>query len=142
GANTFQLKDYGWLQAFYVLVEGTIRTISICGIQWSAIRPDPTADYEAVLHSEDVTTGANTFQLRCYGWLPASYGLVEGTIQTVSMSAFQPSVIDPDRTADSEAVLHGEDVTMGANTFRLRCYCWLLASYRLVEGTIRTISIS
>src|SRR5207302_9978863 len=127
--NTFHLRGYGWLQAPYGLVEGTIRTVSISGFQWSAIRPDRTADYEAVLHSEDVTPGANTFQLRGYGWLQAPYGLVEGTIRTVSISGFQRSAIRPDRIADCDAVLHSEVVTRSANTFQLWGYSWLQASY-------------
>src|SRR5205807_4879992 len=122
-------------------MEYTFRTVSISGFQRSAICPDRTADYEAVLHSEDVTTGANTFQLRGYGWLQAPYGLVEDTIRTVSISRFQRSAIRPDRTADCEAVLHSADVTPGANTFQLRGYGWLQAPYGLVEGTIRTVSI-
>src|SRR5205807_612438 len=92
----------------------TIRTVSISGFQRSAIRLDRTADCEAVLHSGDITTGTNTFQHRCYSWLQASYGLVEDTIRTISISGFQWSAIRPDRTAGCEVVLYYTDrVTVG-----------------------------
>src|SRR5207253_2696821 len=113
-AYTFQLRGYGWLQGSYGLMEDTIQTASISGFQRSAIRLDRTTDCKVVLHSEDVTTGAYTFQLRGYGWLQGSYGLMEDTIQTASISGFQRSAIRLDRTADCEAVLHSGDVTTGA----------------------------
>src|SRR5207302_2029502 len=68
--------------------------------------------WEAVIHFTDVTPGANTFLLRGYARLQATYGLVEHTIQTVWTCRFHRYPIRPHLTAGSEAILHCEDEVM------------------------------
>src|SRR5205807_865287 len=81
------------------------------------IHPDQATGCEAILHSEDVPPGPNTFSLWSYSRLPASYGLREHTIQTASISRFQWCKICPELTTGWEVALHCEHGVM----FDYRC---------------------